>query len=139
MNPIRSIWLLAAGLMIAAIVWACIVLGWPATIVAVVFACLPDIALIGAFAEHGRLKPRRVGFYNLLHAPMLGAMLVAAGLAILALPPHTWIAALAGLAWLAHIAVDRACGFGLRAADGSIVPVGVRRDAGSRERKPRVK
>jgi hypothetical protein len=66
-----------------------------------------------------------VRFYNLLHAPVLALSLAAIGLILLAfLPTRPWILMIAGLAWLTHIAVDRAVGYGFRASDGSIVPVG---------------
>ncbi|MBO1901008.1 DUF4260 family protein [Leucobacter weissii] len=124
MNAARLLWFLLAAVLIVAIVAVCIARGWGAALLATVFALLPDIALLGAFAGRGRLKPSRVGFYNLLHAPALAIGLAVLGAPILLVAAQFWGVLLAGLAWLAHIAVDRAAGFGLRAADGSILPVG---------------
>ena len=66
----------------------------------------PDIALLGLRGD-GRLRPRAVPVYNALHR-FWGPAAVA-----LISPPLA-------VAWAAHVAVDRACGFGLRAPDGSI-------------------
>ena len=77
---------------------------------------LPDIALViggrSAFAGDGQLAPHAVGIYNATHA-LIGPMAV--GAAALALPAAFPFAVL----WLSHIALDRALGYGLRAADGS--------------------
>ena len=123
-NRARVWWAITAMLLLAAAIGLCIALGWGAAGITLLFAVLPDAALIGAFAEQGRLKPSRVRFYNLMHAPILAIALAAAGAILLLLPARPWGLALAGLAWMAHIAADRAFGYGLRAPDGSIVPVG---------------
>jgi hypothetical protein len=123
-NRARVWWAITAMLLLAAAIGLCIALGWGAAGITLLFAVLPDAALIGAFAEQGRLKPSRVRFYNLMHAPILAIALAAAGAIPLLLPARPWGLALAGLAWTAHIAADRAFGYGLRAPDGSIVPVG---------------
>ena len=78
---------------------------------------LPDLALLlGYSPEHskdGRLAPRAVPIYNAVHALPGPLALVIAGLvvspAVLGL----------GLIWLSHVAVDRACGYGLRDRDGN--------------------
>lgn len=124
-NRARVWWAITAMLLLAAVIGLCIALGWGAAGITLLFALLPDAALIGTFAEQGRLKPSRVRFYNLMHAPILAMTLAAAGaILLLLLPARPWGLALAGLAWMAHIAADRAFGYGLRAPDGSIVPVG---------------
>lgn len=123
-NRARVWWAITAMLLLAAAIGLCIALGWGAAGITLLFAVLPDAALIGAFGEQGRLKPSRVRFYNLMHAPVLAMALAAAGAILLLLPARPWGLALAGLAWMAHIAADRAFGYGLRAPDGSIVPVG---------------
>ncbi len=80
------------------------------------FAIAPDITLLGGAApglQRGQLHPRAVPFYNAVHrfwAPVV--MIVAA----LVLQADAWVAA--GLAWCAHIALDRSLGFGLRSAEG---------------------
>jgi hypothetical protein len=71
----------------------------------------PDIALAfggGSGLERGQLHPRAVGFYNLLHRFWLPALLLPLG--------GAWL--VIGLAWAAHVAVDRAMGYGLRDAAG---------------------
>jgi hypothetical protein len=81
-----------------------------------VFAVLPDLALllaIGRQFRHGQLPRRAVPAYNLLHHPVLPALLLVAAAAGLG----TWWL-VASLAWGAHITFDRAAGYGLRTADG---------------------
>lgn len=83
----------------------------------VVFAVLPDLALflgIGASHQPGQLPRRAVPAYNVLHHPALPVALLAAFAT--GLLGSYWL--VAGLAWLAHISFDRACGYGLRTWDG---------------------
>jgi len=124
----RPVWALLALLGWAGLVWAGIRWGVPAIIIAVVAGAFPDVALIGAFAEPGRLKPERVRFYNYLHVLPGPLALVAVGLAVFvitgAFEGGSFAVALVGFAWLVHIATDRAAGFGLRDARGEILPVG---------------
>lgn len=81
-----------------------------------VFAAAPDLTLLIGSAPglaRGQLHPRAVPFYNAVHrfwAP--GALLLVA--VTLDLP--AWQAA--GLAWAAHIGLDRYLGFGLRTPEG---------------------
>jgi Domain of unknown function (DUF4260) len=82
-----------------------------------VFGLGPDVALLlgaGRGLEHGRLHPRAVPLYNLLHrfaAPIALAALATVGIVS--------VGYLAGaLAWGAHIALDRALGYGLRDEHG---------------------
>lgn len=82
------------------------------------FLTAPDLSmLVGASqaTPKGYLAPRAVPVYNAVH--QLGPPLVV--LAVFSIVPSTAGFA-AGLAWLAHIAIDRAMGYGRRAADGSI-------------------
>jgi Domain of unknown function (DUF4260) len=77
----------------------------------------PDIALfagIGRGLEKKQLHPRAVPLYNALHHP---AGPVVLGLASIALGP-AWL--VGALGWLAHIAIDRAAGYGPRDARGFI-------------------
>ena len=102
---------LAAGLLVLAIavagagtwqVWAAFV--------------APDLALLVGIArglERGQLAPRAVPLYNLLHQPLAPAIAIAVAWA---LTPDAWLAA--ALAWGAHVAMDRAAGYGLRSHDG---------------------
>ena len=106
---------LAAGLLGAAV--ATVVAtgaGW-AWVAAAFLA--PDVALLlgaGRGLAPGQLHPRAVPLYNALHHPA-GPLVLAA----------LWAAGLAGagplaaaLAWGAHIAMDRAAGYGMRTRDG---------------------
>jgi hypothetical protein len=91
--------------------------GSGALALAIAFALAPDLAmLIGAnrrFAR-GQLAPAAVPFYNALHriwGPL--ALLIACTFWIDSAPLFT-----GGLAWLAHIGLDRSLGFGLRTPQG---------------------
>ncbi|HKW69206.1 MAG TPA: DUF4260 family protein [Candidatus Dormibacteraeota bacterium] len=87
-----------------------------------VFAIGPDIALVvgsGPGLEQGRLHPRAVPLYNAVHRFWAPVVLTVAALLLQA---DAWVGA--GLAWCAHIAIDRSLGFGLRNAQG------FQRDAG---------
>lgn len=102
--------LTAAGLAIAVVLtqksgW------WPL----IVFAIAPDLALLAGSAPglaRGQIHPRAVPLYNAVHRFWAPALLVAVGLGA----GPGWITA--GLAWIAHIALDRSLGFGLRNAEG---------------------
>jgi hypothetical protein len=86
---------------------------WPVLL----FAVLPDVALLAALGgSHapGQLPRRAVPLYNLLHHPV-APLLLLGGAAAGVLGAY-WV--VAGLAWAAHLAVDRACGYGLRSRDG---------------------
>lgn len=123
----RVVWGMSALLWLIITVLWCVWFGAPAVAVAVAFAILPDIALIGAFAEKGRLKPERVAFYNAMHNALVAVAVLAVGLVIFFLTGGmdggSWFLGIAGLAWFVHIAADRALNFGRRAPDGSIIPV----------------
>jgi hypothetical protein len=81
------------------------------------FAVLPDLALLGAIGashERGQLPARAVPLYNLLHHPLVPALFLAA--VVLGVLGAYWV--VAALAWGAHIALDRGLGYGLRTPDG---------------------
>ena len=91
--------------------------------VAVLFFIAPDLTFlvgIGQPAEKGHLPRRAVPWYNAMHrlwVPLGFTVLVAA-----TLTPHatsTVALFVGGLSWMAHIALDRASGYGLRNPDGS--------------------
>jgi hypothetical protein len=108
--------LVAGLLLLAAAVVAATTWGTGVSSV-LVFALLPDVALLAAAgAKHapGQLPARAVPLYNLLHHPAVPAALLLAGAA--GLLGSYWL--VAGLAWAAHIAVDRGVGYGLRTRDG---------------------
>lgn len=103
---------------------ACAALGATALAAAVVLLgpwalalwLLPDLALLvggrSAFTGDGRLAPRAVPVYNALHALPGPVALTAVG-AVLGGP----VLGL-GVLWISHVLLDRAMGYGLRAADG---------------------
>ena len=126
MSRSRKFWLILGLTLLTVCIALGVRLGWSAAGIIFAAAVIPDVALIGAFASAGRLRPERVRFYNLLHAPALAVTTTITG-ALVFLTTHENTALLIGFAWLTHIAVDRACGFGLREADGSIRPVGLPR------------
>src|SRR5689334_3175503 len=112
----RSVAGVLAAALAAAAVAVCVAgsaSGW----LAGVFAIAPDLALFAGIApglEKGQLAPRAVPLYNALHlaaGPLLLAGAIAAGL----LGP-LWLGA--AFAWGAHVALDRAVGYGLRGRDG---------------------
>jgi hypothetical protein len=81
------------------------------------FGLGPDLALVYGVApglERGRLHPRAVRLYNLLHSLWLP---VALGVAATAgvVDPGLLVGA---LAWAFHITLDRSVGYGLRTRDG---------------------
>ena len=101
----------------------------------VLFGLLPDLTLIlgiGQRHERGQLPARAVRAYNLAHRLVIPVALIA--LALLGLlgarllndDPDAFEAArripllvyVAAISWLAHVALDRAFGFGLRTPDG---------------------
>lgn len=114
---------LAAVLMLAFLAFEAIKYGWPAVAVILVFMVIPDLALIGGFKadlEPGRLAPRNVTAYNLLHSYWLPLTLMVLSLVPM---PELWLRQglevfLAGFAWATHIRIDRVAGFGLRTRDG---------------------
>jgi hypothetical protein len=82
-----------------------------------VFLFFPDVGLLAGISpglQRGQLHPRAVPLYNALHVPVgpvvLGLLSLAFGI--------DWFAG--GLAWAAHIAIDRAFGYRLRTRDGFI-------------------
>lgn len=82
----------------------------------VVFAVAPDIALLfgsGRGLQRGQLAPRAVPVYNAVHRFWAPATLT-----LLAIVASSGAWAAAGLAWTAHIALDRSLGFGLRTPEG---------------------
>lgn len=132
LNVIRILWSALALVLLAFVVFEGVKYGWVAVAVILAFLALPDLTLVGA--GRGRIKPSRVRLYNLAHQPLVPLAIMIAGI-FAPIPPLGWGLReglelfLACLAWLLHIAVDRAAGYGLRNADGSIRPVGVRRAA----------
>jgi hypothetical protein len=115
MSPRTILRLLAGALAVTLLVLAVAVAGvgtwqlWAAFV-------LPDVALHAGAArglERGQLSPRAVPLYNALHHPAGPLVAIVAAAAFL---PDAWLAG--ALAWGAHVAMDRAAGYGLRTRDG---------------------
>lgn len=131
---IRILWALTALVLAGLLIYDSVKYGWAMGGMVLFFALLPDVALIGAFdpARPGMLRRSRVAFYNAMHRPWIALALLLSG-SLIVLPAVGGVddsgklVAFAGLSWLAHIAVDRASGYGLRDVAGAIRPV-----AGSR-------
>jgi len=89
--------------------------GWAVT-AAIVLAIAPDVPLFFGFGPglgKGQLHPRAVPAYNAAHR-LAGPAVVL----VLAALTGSLTAGAAGLAWLAHVLVDRAAGYNLRTPDG---------------------
>lgn len=81
------------------------------------FGVGPDLALVlgaGRGLERGRLHPRAVPLYNLLHRFWLP---LALGIAAAVGAASTGYL-VAALIWAFHVSLDRAVGYGLRTRDG---------------------
>ena len=106
----------AAGVAAAVLAWALDGWSWPL----LAFAVLPDLPLAFGFTpglEKGRLHPRAVPAYNATHRLVGPVLLVALGAwTYVGGGAATWL--VAGLAWAAHVLIDRGCGYGLRGRDG---------------------
>ena len=82
-----------------------------------VFGIVPHLTVLaglGQSHERGQLGPRAVPLFNLMHQPLLPALML--GLASAGFLSQFWL--VGALAWLSHIATDRDMGDGLRRADG---------------------
>jgi len=113
---VHRYWLLAGFALVTASVVSAVSGGVGASPI-LVFAMAPDLAFLagaGQAVARGQLAPRAVPVYNVLHHPTL-PMTIAAASAVGFL--STWWLP-AALAWLAHIAFDRAAGYGLRTREG---------------------
>jgi Domain of unknown function (DUF4260) len=84
----------------------------------------PDLAFLVGIGQPnpGLLPARAVPVYNLVHRMWLPVIMLAA-ISLDGQPSRQAAPSVAAsLGWLAHIALDRALGYRLRAADGSIRP-----------------
>ena len=84
---------------------------WPLLLMPDVLGYIPA-SLMGTAPEKGALPPRGVWLYNLWHTYVLPLAIGAALTVITGVVPWSL------LGWLIHLTLDRALGFGLRAADG---------------------
>ncbi|TMR20943.1 DUF4260 family protein [Nonomuraea turkmeniaca] len=92
--------------------------GAPALVTAILFAILPDLTMLIGAREggNGLLSPKAVPYYNFMHRPWIPlAIMVGYSFGPIDFVPLF----VAGLAWLLHVAADRAFGYGLRNQDGS--------------------
>jgi hypothetical protein len=86
----------------------------------ITFVIAPDLTFLVGLGragqmERGQLPPAAVPWYNAAHRVWVPTLLLVA----YAVSPLSWAPLFAaGLGWLAHIAIDRAAGFGLRSAAG---------------------
>jgi len=113
----RLAWLGLGLLALASAVFEVVAHGFGALGPALVFLVAPDLTmLVGASRQlvRGQLAPAAVPWYNTIHR-------VWGPLALLAACTF-WIDSASlftgALAWLAHIAIDRGIGFGLRTREG---------------------
>lgn len=119
----RVLWLVIAIGLIVLTVMQCTANGGWTVAAAITGGLLPDVAFfVGAGQQHlqGALPRAAVRTYNTLHRVwiplgLLAVSFLAAGIAAEASAVGIALA----IAWLAHIALDRAFGYGLRNADGT--------------------
>jgi len=93
------------------------------TVTAVGSFVAPDLTfLIGAgdTVAKGSISARAVPCYNAMHRMLIAfAFTTAIGIGLAPLAPLALAIFIGGLSWMAHIAMDRAAGYGLRNSDGS--------------------
>jgi hypothetical protein len=115
----RVAWAALAVFLLAFVVLEVINHGGPALVAALLLLVAPDLTMVigdGA-AGDGKLSPKAVPYYNAVHRPWIPlAVLIVYSVGALG----SWVPLFtAGLGWLAHVALDRAFGYGLRERDGS--------------------
>ena len=93
------------------------------TVTAVGFFIAPDLTFIigiGDDVPHGSLSTRAVPYYNAMHRMLVAlAFTTVIGVGLAPLAPIPLALFIGGLSWMAHIAMDRTAGYGLRNRDGS--------------------
>ena len=93
------------------------------TVTSVAFFIAPDLTFIigiGDEVPQGSLSRRAVPFYNALHRmPVAVTFTTVIGVGLAPLAPLPLALFIGGLSWIAHIAMDRTAGYGLRNSDGS--------------------
>lgn len=130
MNAVRIAWCVAAAALLCLAIFESVKYGWVAAGVIVVFALLPDMPILRGFQSNGIMRVQYVRLYNVLHSTWIPLALMLS--AMFPVPSLGWGLRpglelfLAGVAWLLHISIDRAAGFGMRQSDGTIRPVGTR-------------
>ncbi|MFC3575151.1 hypothetical protein ACFOZ0_18090 [Streptomyces yaanensis] len=121
--PIRVAWgVLGTLLLVWDVFEAAKHAGWviPAAVLGAALPELARLAGLGQAHEPGRLPPRAVPLYNLLHRP-LPPFAIMVVFSFLGDSPDDIAAPFTfGMSWLTVIALGRALGYGLRAPDGSL-------------------
>lgn len=115
-GPVRPLYALAGVALLGVAVWGSVVADTGVSTV-LLFAVLPDIALLLAVTgdhQPGQLPRTAVPAYNALHHPLAPVAIGTA--AATGLVGTYWL--VAATTWGAHIALDRAAGYGLRTKDG---------------------
>lgn len=120
----RTGWAAAAAVLASFTAFEVVKYGGWAWGAAAVGLIAPDLVMLGGIgatpAARGVLPRRIIPAYNLVHRPVGPVLLMLA----VGVAPITHAAFVPwfvlGLAWLAHICLDRALGLGLRASDGSV-------------------
>src|SRR5262245_55272280 len=115
----RGVWGLFSAVLLFWVVLEMINHGGGTIPLGIVGLFAPDLTLlIGPSEPHepGQLPRGRVTSYNLVHRPIVPVLWL---VVCTVLPDGPGVALFTfGLAWLLHICVDRALGYGLRTADG---------------------
>ncbi|MEV7870614.1 DUF4260 family protein [Streptomyces sp. NPDC088124] len=122
---LRTVWTVLFVLLLIFSVFEATKYGGWVIVAALAGVVAPDLSFLAGLAgphEHGphqpgRLPRRAVPVYNLLHRPLVAFVLM-----LTCLIPESPAVAVPlfnfGLAWLVHIAADRALGYGLRTPEG---------------------
>ncbi|EST22274.1 DUF4260 family protein [Streptomyces niveus] len=120
-RPVRTAWVVAFVLLLVFAVFEATKYGGWVLVAALAGAVAPDLSFLAGLSggphQHGQLPRRAVPLYNLLHRPVV-PVVVMLGCLIPESPSVAVPVFNFGLAWLVHIAADRALGYGLRTPDG---------------------
>ncbi|WP_326700503.1 DUF4260 domain-containing protein [Streptomyces sp. NBC_01754] len=120
-RPVRAAWGLLGAFLLVWVVFEAVKHGGWVIPLAVLGLVVPDLSFFaGASGEHrpGQLPRGTVAVYNLVHRPLVPLVLMVPPAALADGPGDNAAPFTFGLAWLTHIALDRAMGYGLRTADG---------------------
>lgn len=118
-GPVRGTWALFSAFLLFWLVLEMVNHGGGTIPLGIAGLFTPDLTLfVGPSGSHeaGQLPRGRVPGYNLVHRPVVPLLRLAVCV-VLPDPPGTALFTF-GIAWLLHIALDRALGYGLRTADG---------------------
>ncbi len=116
-------WAIAAVLLLGGTIFEAAKHGGAAVPLAVLGLILPDLTFLlglGQAHEPGRLPRSIVRAYNVAHHPLVPVIPLIALSLVPGIPGDSAALFTFFLAWLTHIAVDRAAGYGRRNPDGSL-------------------